>query len=121
MNLASMDVDAPLSMTLNLSDLAHKEHILELLPAVEPLENRVRYLISHGNEDGYFRIHQKEGLSYLHLGRKKIVPGTYLLEIVSVPLYRKRELQKLEAKNHLNYLAGELGQALRMKLQLQLY
>ncbi|XP_074783839.1 fibrillin-2-like [Athene noctua] len=120
-NLASMDVDAPLSMMLNLSDLAHKEHILELLPAVEPLENRVRYLISHGNEDGYFRIHQKEGLSYLHLGRKKIVPGTYLLEIVSVPLYRKRELQKLEAKNHLNYLAGELGQALRMKLQLQLY
>uniref|UniRef100_A0A8C2T004 Fibrillin 3 n=1 Tax=Coturnix japonica TaxID=93934 RepID=A0A8C2T004_COTJA len=117
----SMDVEAPLSMTLNLSDLAHNEHILELLPAVEPLENRVRYLISHGNEDGYFRIHQKEGLSFLHLGRKKIVPGTYLLEIMSVPLYRKRELQKLEAKNDLNYLAGELGQALRMKLQLQLY
>uniref|UniRef100_A0A8C9EQH9 Fibrillin 3 n=1 Tax=Pavo cristatus TaxID=9049 RepID=A0A8C9EQH9_PAVCR len=103
-NLASMDVEAPLSMMLNLSDLAHNEHILELLPAVEPLENRVRYLISHGNEDGYFRIHQKEGLSFLHLGRKKIVPGTYLLEIMSVPLY-----------------PGELGQALRMKLQLQLY
>ncbi|XP_029819725.1 LOW QUALITY PROTEIN: fibrillin-2 [Manacus vitellinus] len=120
-NLASMDVEAPLSMTLNLSDLARKEHILELLPAVEPLENRVRYLISQGNEEGYFRIHQKEGLSFLHLGRKKILPGTYLLEIVSVPLYRRRELQKLEAKNHLDYLAGELGQALRMKLQLQLY
>ena len=81
MNLASMDVEAPLSMMLNLSDLAHNEHILELLPAVEPLENRVRYLISHGNEDGFFRIHQKEGLSFLHLGRKKIVPGTYLLAI----------------------------------------
>lgn len=116
-----MDVEAPLTMTLNLSDLARKEHILELLPAVEPLENRVRYLISQGNEDGYFRIHQKEGLSYLHLGRKKVLPGTYLLEIVSVPLYRRRELQELEAKNHLDYLAGELGQALRMKLQLQLY
>lgn len=121
MNLASVDTDAPLPMFLNLSDLAHKEHILELLPAVEPLENRVRYMISHGNEDGYFRIHQKEGLSYLHLGRKKIVPGTYMLEIMSVPLYRKKELQKLEAKNDLNYLAGELGQALRMRLQLQLY
>uniref|UniRef100_A0A674K3X4 Fibrillin 3 n=1 Tax=Terrapene triunguis TaxID=2587831 RepID=A0A674K3X4_9SAUR len=120
-SLASVDIDAPLSMSLNLSALDHKEHILELLPAVEPLENHVRYVVSHGNEDGYFRIHQKEGLSYLHLGRKKIVPGTYLLEIVSVPLYRKKELQKLEAKNDLNYLAGELGQALRMRLQLQLY
>lgn len=121
MSLASVDIDAPLSMRLNLSALDHKEHILELLPAAEPLENHVRYVVSHGNEDGYFRIHQKEGLSYLHLGRKKIMPGTYLLEIVSVPLYRKKELQKLEAKNDLNYLAGELGQALRMRLQLQLY
>ncbi|RMC01031.1 hypothetical protein DUI87_22718 [Hirundo rustica rustica] len=120
-NLASMDVDAPLSMALNLSELAHKEHILELLPAVEPLENRVRYAISQGNEDGLFRIHHKEGLSFLHLGRKKIPPGTYLLEIVSVALPRRRELHKLEADNHLEYLAGELGQALRMKLQLQLY
>uniref|UniRef100_A0A8U7NV94 Uncharacterized protein n=1 Tax=Corvus moneduloides TaxID=1196302 RepID=A0A8U7NV94_CORMO len=120
-NLASMDVDAPLSMTLNLSELAHKEHILELLPAVEPLENRVRYTISQGNEEGLFRIHHKEGLSFLHLGRKKILPGTYLLEIVSVALPRRRELHKLEANNHLDHLAGELGQALRMKLQLQLY
>uniref|UniRef100_A0A8C3RBV6 Fibrillin 3 n=1 Tax=Cyanoderma ruficeps TaxID=181631 RepID=A0A8C3RBV6_9PASS len=120
-NLASMDVEAPLSMALNLSELAHKEHILELLPAVEPLENRVRYAISQGNEDGLFRIHHKEGLSFLHLGRKKIPPGTYLLEIVSVALPRRRELHKLEANNHLEHLAGELGQALRMKLQLQLY
>ncbi|KAJ1171265.1 hypothetical protein NDU88_003130 [Pleurodeles waltl] len=120
-SLASLDIDAPLTMSLNISDLANKQHILELIPTIETLENHVRYIIAHGNEEGYFRIHQKDGLSYLHLGRKKIIPGTYRLEIASMPLYRKKELLKLEDENYLNYLTGEIGQALRMKLQIKLY
>lgn len=120
-SLASIDVDMPLTVALNLSDLGHREHILELLPAVAPLENRVRYVIAQGNEEGFFHIHQKEGLSYLHLARKQATPGTYLLEIISMPLYRKRELQKLEALKDLDYFTGELGQALKMRLQLHLF
>ncbi|KAL8177494.1 UNVERIFIED_CONTAM: Fibrillin-2 [Gekko kuhli] len=120
-SLASIDVETPLAIALNLSDLRRKEHIVELLPAVAPLENRVRYVISRGNEDGFFHIHQKEGLSYLHLTHKQASPGTYLLEIVSMPLYRKRELQKLEALKDLDYLAGELGQVLKMRLHLHLF
>lgn len=119
--MASIDVETPLAIALNLSDLRRKEHILELLPAVAPLENRVRYTISQGNEDGFFHIHQKEGLSYLHLTHKQASPGTYLLEIVSMPLYRKRELLKLEALKDLDYLAGELGQVLKMRLHLHLF
>nr|XP_014340413.1 PREDICTED: fibrillin-3 [Latimeria chalumnae] len=119
-SLASVDLDAPITMDFNISDLINREHILELLPAIEPLENHVRYVISHGNEEGYFRIHQKDGLSYLHLGRKKVAAGTYSLEIASVPLYRKKELLELEDKNDIDYLVGDLGEALRMKLQIQL-
>lgn len=107
---------------LNLSDLGRKTHILELLPAVEPLENHIRYAIAQGNRDAHFHIQQKEGLSYLHLGRKPAGPGTYLLQIVSMPVSRPRELQKLEAGKELNSAAdGEMGHALKMKLQLHLF
>ncbi|XP_061457760.1 fibrillin-2-like [Rhineura floridana] len=120
-SLASIDVGAPMVVALNLSNLGPKEHILELLPAMAPLENRVRYIIAHRNQAGYFHIHQKEGLSYLHLARKQAALGTYMLEIASVPLYHKRELRELEALKDLDYLTGELGEALKMRLQLHLF
>lgn len=119
--MASIDVEAPLVFALNLSDLGRKTHILELLPAVEPLEKHIRYVIAQGNRDAHFHLQQKEGLSYLHLGHKPAGPGTYLLEIVSVPVSRPRELQKLEPGKERNSAAGEMGHALKMKLQLHLF
>uniref|UniRef100_A0A803XPW0 Fibrillin-2 n=1 Tax=Meleagris gallopavo TaxID=9103 RepID=A0A803XPW0_MELGA len=120
-SLESLDMDSPLKMRVNISRLDSKEHILQLMPAIEPLTNHVRYIISHGNDDGIFRIHQRDGLSYLHTAKKKSVPGTYTLEITSIPLYKKKELRKLEDSNEDNYLLGELGEALRMRLWLELY
>uniref|UniRef100_A0A8C9L834 Fibrillin-2 n=1 Tax=Pavo cristatus TaxID=9049 RepID=A0A8C9L834_PAVCR len=120
-SLESLDVDSPLKMRVNISRLDNKEHILELMPAIEPLTNHVRYIISHGNDDGVFRIHQRDGLSYLHTAKKKSVPGTYTLEITSIPLHKKKELKKLEDSSEDNYLLGELGEALRMRLWLELY
>uniref|UniRef100_A0A8C3CXB7 Fibrillin-1 n=1 Tax=Cairina moschata TaxID=8855 RepID=A0A8C3CXB7_CAIMO len=120
-SLESLDMDSPLKMRVNISRLDNKEHILELMPAIEPLTNHVRYIISHGNDDGIFQIHQRDGLSYLHTAKKKSVPGTYTLEITSIPLYKKKELKKLEDSNEDNYLLGELGEALRMRLWLELY
>ncbi|XP_004949436.2 fibrillin-2 isoform X2 [Gallus gallus] len=120
-SLESLDMDSPLKMRVNISRLDNKEHILELMPAIEPLTNHVRYIISHGNDDGVFRIHQRDGLSYLHTAKKKSVPGTYTLEITSIPLYKKKELKKLEDSNEDSYLLGELGEALRMRLWLELY
>ncbi|XP_035165832.1 fibrillin-2 [Oxyura jamaicensis] len=120
-SLESLDMDSPLKMRVNISRLDNKEHILELMPAIEPLTNHVRYIISHGNDDGVFQIHQRDGLSYLHTAKKKSVPGTYTLEITSIPLYKKKELKKLEDSNEDNYLLGELGEALRMRLWLELY
>lgn len=116
----SLDIDRPVKMSFNISNLTIKEHIMDLMPALQPLMNHVRYVISQGNEDNNFRINQKEGQSFLHLGRKKVAPGLYNLEITSMPLYRKKELQKLEDEKDFNYLNGEIGQTLKMKLQIQL-
>lgn len=120
-SMESVDMDSPMKMKFNLSGLGSKEHILELIPAIEPLNNHIRYVISQGNDDGIFRIHQRNGLSYLHTAKRKLLPGTYTLEITSVPLYKKKELKKLEDSNEDDYLLGELGEALRMRLQIQLY
>ncbi|NXD85850.1 FBN2 protein, partial [Halcyon senegalensis] len=120
-SLESLDMHSPLKMRVNISRLDGKEHLLELMPAIEPLTNHVRYIILHGNDDGIFRIHQRDGLSYLHIVKKKSVPGTHTLEITSIPLYKKKELKKLEDSNEDNYLLGELGEALRMRLCIDLY
>ncbi|XP_067425353.1 fibrillin-2 isoform X2 [Emydura macquarii macquarii] len=120
-SLESLDIDIPLKMKLDISGLGNKEHILELIPAIQPLTNHVRYVISHGNVNGIFQIHQRDGLSYLHTAKKKSVPGTYTLEITSIPLYRKKELKKLEDSNEDNYLLGELGEVLKMRLWIELY
>ncbi|XP_064901783.1 fibrillin-2 [Columba livia] len=120
-SLESLDMDSPLKMRVNVSRLDNKEHILELMPAIEPLTNHVRYIISHGNDDGIFQIHQRDGLSYLHTVKKKSVPGSHTLEITSIPLYKKKELKKLEDSSEDNYLIGELGEALRMRLWIDLY
>lgn len=120
-SLDSVAMDSPVNMKFNLSGLGSKEHILELVPAIEPLNNHIRYVISQGNDEGVFRIHQRNGLSYLHTAKKKLTPGTYTLEISSIPLYGKKELRKLEEHNEDDYLLGVLGEALRMKLQIELY
>lgn len=120
-SLASLDTDTPIKMNLNISELNYKEHILELVPAIEPLNHHVRYVISHGNDNSFFRIHQKDGLSYLHMTKKRPLEGVYTLEITSIPLYKKKALQKLEDKKDNDYLLGELGEALKMRLQIQLH
>ncbi|XP_060119379.1 fibrillin-2-like [Heteronotia binoei] len=119
-NLESLDIDHPLKMKLNISTLGSKEHILDLMPAIQLLTNHVRYIVSSGN-DSIFRIHQVDGLSYLEVAKKQAVPGPYTLEIISIPLYKKNELKKLEERNEDNYLLGELGEALKMRLYVELY
>ncbi|XP_056680679.1 fibrillin-2 isoform X2 [Monodelphis domestica] len=121
MSLENIDLDTPIKMKFNFSSLGNKLHILEFIPAIESLNNHIRYIISQGNENGIFRIHQQDGLSYLHTAKKKSVPGTYTLEITSIPLYKKKELKKLEDNNEDNYFLGELSEALRIRLHIQLY
>ncbi|KAM9367882.1 fibrillin-2 [Phaethornis superciliosus] len=120
-SLGSLDTDSPLKMRVSISRIDNKKHILELMPAIEPLINHVRYIISYGNDDGIFQIHQRDGVSYLHTVKKKSVPGTHTLDITSIPLYKKKDLKKLKDSNEDNYLVGELGEALRMRLWIDLY
>uniref|UniRef100_A0ACB8E5R9 Fibrillin-1 n=1 Tax=Sphaerodactylus townsendi TaxID=933632 RepID=A0ACB8E5R9_9SAUR len=120
-NLASWDIEKPAALVFNISDLNNRDRILKLIPALTALTNHNRYLIDSGNEDGFFRINQKEGVSFLHLTKKKAVPGTYLLQISSIPLYKKKELNQLEDKHDKDYLTGELGDNLKMKIEILLH
>nr|XP_015220808.1 PREDICTED: fibrillin-3 [Lepisosteus oculatus] len=121
-SLASVDTQAAIPMNLSLAMLQNKEPILELLPAIEPLEHHVRYVITHGNQNGHFRIlERRDGKSVLRLGRKAPAPGSYRLEIASLPIFGPRRLRQLEDEHDANYLLGEIGDALRIKLHIHLH
>lgn len=120
--MASLDVQTSIPMNLSLAQLQNKEPLLELLPALEPLEHRVRYVITHGNQGEHFRIlERRDGKSVLRLGRKPPTPGLYRLEIASLRLFGPRKLQDLEDQHDSDYLLGEIGDALRIKLHIHLH
>lgn len=117
-----MDIEDILQVHLNISDLSNRDHILEFTPALTTLSDHVRYSIDYGNEEGYFKVNQREGVSYLHLNKKKgLVPGAYDLQISSMPLYRKKELAELEDQHDKDYLTGQLGDILKMRVQIILH
>ncbi|KAA8595911.1 hypothetical protein FQN60_011202 [Etheostoma spectabile] len=121
-SLASVDIEDTLQLHLNISDLSSRDHILEFTPALSTLSDHVRYSIDYGNEEGYFKINQREGVSYLHLSKKKALPpGAYYLQISSMPLYRKKELAELEDRHDKDYLTGQLGEVLKMRVQIILH
>lgn len=121
-SLASMDIEDTLHLHLNISELSNRDHILEFLPALTALTDHVRYNIDYGNEAGYFKINQREGVSYLHLSKKKThTPGAYDIQISSIPLYKKKELTALEDLHDKDYLTGQLGDILKMRVQIILH
>ncbi|XP_044135564.1 fibrillin-1 [Bufo gargarizans] len=120
-NLASWDLEKPAILSFNISHINTRDRILELTPALTTLQHHNRYVIDSGNKDGIFRLNQKDGISYLHLTKKKPVPGVYDLEISSFPLYKEKELIQLEDKHDRDYLTGELGDILKMKIKILLH
>ncbi|XP_043105727.1 fibrillin-2 [Puntigrus tetrazona] len=82
-SLASVDVDQPLRLLLNLSQLKPTEAVLKLLPAVGASAQDVMYTIRAGNRDGFFRIRQQEGISYLHSTHRTPSMRHYILHISS--------------------------------------
>lgn len=121
-SLDSVGLDDALLFHLNISDLSSRHHILELTPALTALSDHVRYNIDYGNTEGFFKIDQREGVSYLHLSKKKtLLPGAYELQISSIPLYRKKELAALEDGHDKDYLTGQLGDILKMRVHVVLH
>ncbi|CAL8243797.1 unnamed protein product [Lota lota] len=122
-SMASLDIEDTLLFHMNISDLSGRVPILEFTPALSTLNDHVRYTIDYGNDEGYFKIHQVQGVSYLHLAKRKkaLTPGAYELQISSVPLYRKKELAELEDRHDKDYLTGQLGDTLRMRVQIVLH
>uniref|UniRef100_A0A8C9VFY4 Fibrillin 2b n=1 Tax=Scleropages formosus TaxID=113540 RepID=A0A8C9VFY4_SCLFO len=122
LSMASVDTQASIPMNLSLALLQNKEPLLELLPALEPLEHHVRYVIIHGNQDDHFRLlERRDGKTVLQLGRQTPLPGSYRLEIASLPLFGPRKLRHLEDQHDSDYLLGEIGDALRVKLDIHLH
>lgn len=121
---ASMDVDDIIYFNLSIGQLSAKDHIIEFLPALSTLKNHVRYAIDSGNDAGLFKLNQRDGVSFLHLSKTKrhhLLPGAYHLHISGVPGFRKKELEALEDENDKDYLSGELGESLHIKLQIDLH
>lgn len=120
--MASVDTLAFLPMNLSLASLLNKEPLLELLPALQPLEHHVRYVITHGNANEHFRLlERRDGKSLLRLGKRPPPPGSYRLEITSMPVFGPRKLHQLEDQHDSDYLQGEIGDTLRIKLHVHLH
>lgn len=120
--MASVDTQTIIPLNISLASLLNKEPLLELLPALQPLEHHVRYVITHGNANEHFRLlERRDGKSMLRLGKKLPSPGSYRLEIASLPLFGPRRLQQLEKQHDSDYLHGEIGDALRIKLHVHLH
>ncbi|XP_018418411.1 PREDICTED: fibrillin-1 isoform X2 [Nanorana parkeri] len=120
-SLDSWDSEETAILSFNISHLNSRDRILELTPALTTLKHHNRYLIDSGNQDGLFRINQKDGISYLHLTKKKPVSGVYNIQISSFPLYKEKELIQLEDRHDRDYLTGELGDILKMKIRILLH
>ncbi|TKS74624.1 Fibrillin-1 MP340 [Collichthys lucidus] len=121
-SMASVDTQDSIYMNLSRSSLLNKEPLLELLPALQPLENHVRYVITHGNVNEHFRLlERRDGKSVLRLGKRLPPPGSYRLEIASLRLFGPRRLHQLEEQHDSDYLQGEIGDALRIKLNIHLH
>ncbi|XP_046720263.1 fibrillin-1 [Silurus meridionalis] len=121
---ASLDVDDVIQFNLSICKLSAKDHIMEFLPALSTLKNHVHYAINFGNDVGLFKLNQRDGVSFLHLSKNKhhhLLPGVYSLQISGVPVYGKKELEALEDENDKDYLSGELGETLHIKLQIHLH
>lgn len=121
---ASVDVDDIIRFNLSIGELSVKDHIMEFLPALSMLKNHVRYAIDFGNDAGLFKLNQRDGVSFLHVSKNKrhnLLPGVYYLQISGVPRYAKKELDALEDENDKDYLSGELGKTLHIKLQIDLH
>uniref|UniRef100_A0A3P9MQM8 Fibrillin 2b n=1 Tax=Oryzias latipes TaxID=8090 RepID=A0A3P9MQM8_ORYLA len=117
-----VDTLAFLPMNLSLASLLNKEPLLELLPALQPLEHHVRYVITHGNANEHFRLlERRDGKSLLRLGKRPPPPGSYRLEITSMPVFGPRKLHQLEDQHDSDYLQGEIGDTLRIKLHVHLH
>lgn len=122
MSLASVDTDASIPMNLSLASFLNKEPLLELLPALQPLEHHVRYVITHGDASEHFRlVERRDGKSVLRLGKRPPPAGSYRLDIASLPLFGPRRRNQLEEQHDKDYLRGEIGDALRIKLHIHLH
>lgn len=91
-NPPPVNVSVPIILHVNLHDLAHREHLIELIPALRQLNEHTRYRITHGNEDNLFRIHKRQMdagvVHFIHLNQpsNRVAPGKYKLGIEVRPM-----------------------------------
>ncbi|CAM9994712.1 unnamed protein product [Lampetra fluviatilis] len=134
MSLASVDLDAPVTLRLNASALRPGEPLLRFTPALATLNRHVRYaVVSRGPGSRAFRLQPKENGAWLQVagagkdqharrrGAGELRRGPYALEIVGLPTFKRAEMRRMERQHDVDYLLGEHGAALRIKLNIDVY
>uniref|UniRef100_A0A8C4QY15 Uncharacterized protein n=1 Tax=Eptatretus burgeri TaxID=7764 RepID=A0A8C4QY15_EPTBU len=122
--VSSLDIKRPIEMHLNVSKLHDGSHVLHLIPALTALDGHVRYAITSGNQDGCFSLAWHDGAASLRIIKAKAEasrPGSQQLELAAAPAYHGPALRRLHAAHERDYLEGELGRKLRLKLLVHLH
>ncbi|XP_073729872.1 fibrillin-2 [Misgurnus anguillicaudatus] len=66
-HLSGVDVNQPLNLQLNVSQMKSGDAILKLMPAVKHLKQKMMYNITAGNHHRLFQIRQRSDISYLYI------------------------------------------------------
>ena len=71
---------------------APRTKLVKVVPALSALRHNVRYKIVSGNEDGFFAMHKKKGVSSLHFTRRVEHARTFALEVLCRPVERDERI-----------------------------
>lgn len=91
-------MDSPVMMKFNVSGLGAEAHC-RIHARIEPLQQSHQLCHLPGMTVASSASAKEWAQLLAHSQERKLVPGMYTLEILSVPLYKKRSLRKLEDSN----------------------
>lgn len=69
-----------------------RRKIVKVIPALTALRDNVRYKIKAGNDEGYFSMHKKKGVSSLHFTKQIKEPKNFYLEIECKPIESNEQI-----------------------------
>jgi len=82
--MAFINTSLPIEIYVRSGDLSQsRTPLIELRPALKQLRNNVRYHITSGNDEKYFRMHRRDRFSVLHSSQRnmdeqgQVPPGVY--------------------------------------------
>lgn len=105
-NRPPVNTSLPIILILKMKDLAPRQRLLRLLPALKVLKDHTQFKITEGNEAGMFRIHKRDGMIFIHINRGfqasdgPIIPGRYKIKVEAKPTLDQNIIE-MSAMNNL--------------------